>query len=401
MNFHATLFASQAAAKSQAEDRTWRERAATHFYYGISPNALTDFSPHETLDVPDGALLDVAKTQWTLRQMLHRAFQFTDGTTYEKYTRAMRKQRLWKADERLPRVWRFSPNVQEMESEVYSCVLRNNLSEPSCNWLLRQLHARIQNAATIAEHGMWDSKDHGAWLFGQMTGAAQKGPLRVLSTPESLHFRCENKEDCGRLIYPTNGTLQDAWRKQAESARGVYVSKVMPRTCSSTKTPISVENAAVTQGNESFDTLRHEQEHAINAFVGHPSTWIGAVDRSETGLAHCAFVSVGDTVKEELIAWSLRWRTDYAKLFLGEEAPYKPVKEAGRILTNAGVKSEELEQFTDEGYRLLTTFLRKPVTAMQALMAQYSHGVIREMLRLVPIQRWSSVEQHLRKRSRK
>ncbi len=396
------ILAGQSSAKVSAADTKWRSLAAKHFHHGITPNELSQFKQGETLgDVPDACWLDIAKTQWTLRSMLRQAFRFTDGTSYHQYSRAMRKQRVWRFDDAHPRMWRFSPDTRAMESEIYGCVQQQGLSESASEWLLAQLDARVENAEHIAEHGTWDSDQHAEWLFGEMTKADQKGRIRVFYTPESIHFRCEKKEDCGRLMYPTDGVLQNVWRQQTESARGVYATRTMPQTCGAIQLPISVENVQVTQGMDSFGTLNHEHEHAVNAYIGHPSTWIGAPIRNESGLEYCARLAIGDIVKEELIAWSLRWRTSYTDLFLGEQASYKPVTEAKRILANAGLQAAELEEFTDEGYRQLTFLLGTPTHALQSLLSQYSHSIIREMLRLIPIQRWGIVAKQLEQRKKR
>jgi hypothetical protein len=249
VNFNALILAGESHAKIAATDTKWRNLAANHFYHGITPNQLSQFEQSETLDdVPDACWLDIAKTQWKLRSMLRQAFQFTDGTSYHQYSRAMRRQPVWRFEDAHPHMWRFSPDTRAMESEIYGCVRQQGLSESACDWLLAQLDARVENAERIAEHGTWDSDQHTEWLFGEMTKAGQKGRIRVFYTPESIHFRCEKKEDCGRLMYPTDGVLQNAWRQQTESARGVYATRTMPQACGAIPLPISVENVQVTQG---------------------------------------------------------------------------------------------------------------------------------------------------------
>lgn len=401
MNVHGLIVADEHRPQSRLADAIWYNRAATHFTHGIVPNQLTEFANHETLDVPDACILEVAKTQWRLRTMLRQAFQFSDGTSYHRYALAMRKQKEWRLDDDLPRAWRFVPDVQAMQFEIYDCVHRNKLSEPTCDWLLRQLDSRLGNAEEILEHGAWDNKQHAAWLFGSITGAEQEGHIRVFCTPESLHFRCEKKEDCGRIAYPTDGALQNTWRKQCERSRGIYVHKTLSKDADAMPTPVSIENVDVTRGMDAFGTLDHEQEHAVNAFLGHPSTWIGKPQWQESGLEYCARLAIGDTVKEELIAWSLRYRTNFGRLFLGTHAPYKPVTETRRVLEHAGVQQRELQEYTDEGYRQLTSLLHDSMHAMQCLMSQYPHGIVREMLRLVPIQHWGTTARAVIERKRR
>jgi hypothetical protein len=45
--------------------------------------------------------------------------------------------------------------------------------------------------------------------------------------------------------------------------------------------------------------------------------------------------------------------------------------------------------------------LGAPTRALQSLLSQYSHSIIREMLRLIPIQRWSTVAKQLEQRKKR
>lgn len=365
--------------------------AAEHFLSGIRTNPIVRYSVGSTCEVPADALLHVANMQLELRHRIESSMRYADGTTYSRYCERMRRKDHWKFQSDLPRAPQMFITKQRIAQHVDSEVDNLELPYQTCSWFRAQYQAIMEQAEKLSELGRMFADKHEA-LYGELTGSAPTGRVRALFTPRSIHIRCETKDDCAKLMYPDERTPSLLERRnEIRTSRGSQLLYKLPAKIGNGSVSITAENFEVTGGTQAFDTFDHEQEHALNAFAKHPSTSLGRAPRSEGGLEFCARMGVEDTVKEELIAWSLRPNTHLPGLFLGTQAPYHPVKQSVRRLREAQVKESLLDPFALEAGQHLATLVPHAADAVDSLMRKYPRDLVREILRLKPVHEWAAV----------
>ncbi len=371
-------------------DVDWRI-CAGHFEDDAKPNLVT-YPEGAACIIPDERRWDVAAMQVELRAMIERSIRFDDGTQFSRYAQSMRDDKTWKLDEALPMRPKLRMGEKRLNDVLDSRMEAAQLPERTRVWFRTLYGTMLGHARNLADRGR-GLAGRTEWLFGEITKEAPTGKVKTLFTPVSIHFRCEKKVDCARLIYP-NPAHQER-RTEAEEWRGAQVVHKLPDSLGGFRVPVSVENFEVTKGNDSFGTFEHEQDHAVNNYFISRNTLLGDAPNRETGLESCARAALACPVKEELLAWSLRPKTDFKGLFLGKGASYTPVKNAARRLRERKVQQEEVDAFIAAADAHLQKLVPGAVRTLDKLMASYSHPAVREILRTLPVHKWSAMQSTL------